>query len=217
MHGGPQDPSRADTHPGSLGDPHSAAPTPTFCAPRLGPEAACDLQGSQRGLLRSEPGPPVCVPHPQATPLGWALPTAGSTQEESRTHSLTRERRVAKASGWMHRMAFQLRSLWERGRDERRHTHGGPVILALGCGAAGRPWGAHRVQACREHPTQSNHREAGPLLTEVAGRRAPYSQRSRGGGSPTHRDRRKASSWKVSALTSQMRLCWRPLGQQEAC
>ena len=25
---------------------------------------------------------------------------------------MTRERRVAKASGWMDRMAFQLRSLW---------------------------------------------------------------------------------------------------------
>lgn len=28
------------------------------------------------------------------------------------TYSLTRERRVEKASGWMDRMAFQLRSLW---------------------------------------------------------------------------------------------------------
>lgn len=210
----PEDAAEAPSIPPALthipalwGTPTLQPQPPRSAPPRLGPEAACDLQGSQRGLLRSEPGPPVCVPHPQATPLGWAFPTTGSTQEESRTHSLTRERRVAKASGWMDRMVFQLRSLWERGRDEREHTRGGPVILALGCGGAGRPWGAHRVQACRERPTQSDHREAGPLLTEVAG----------GGGPPTHRDRRKVSSRKVSALTSQMRLCWRPLGQQEAC
>ena len=188
VRGGPQDLSCADAHPSALGDPHSAAPTPAFCPPSLGPEAACDLQGSQRGAPYARAGSPDMCPTPTATPLGWALPTAGGTQEESRTHNLTRERRVEKASGWMDRMAFQLRSLCERGRDERGHTHGGPVVLALGRGCAGCSRGA----GVQEGPTQSDHREAGTLLTGVAGRQAPYSQGSWGGGPPTHRGRGEA-------------------------
>lgn len=191
MRGGPQDPSCADTHPGALGDPHSAALTPTFCPPpSLGPEAECDLQGSQRGAPYARAGSPSVCPTPTATPLGWALPTAGGTQEESRTHNLTRERRVEKASGWMDRMAFQLRSLWERRRDERGHTHRGPVVLALGCGCAGcsRDAGVHGgpgvLTGCGG--------AGSALLRAITGRRAPYSQGSRGGRHPTHRGRREA-------------------------
>lgn len=39
-------------------------------------------------------------------------PTAGPQDGATDTYSLSRERRAAKASGWMDRMAFQLRSLW---------------------------------------------------------------------------------------------------------
>ena len=93
MRGGPQDPSCADTHPGALGDPHSAVLTPTFCPPpSLGPEAECDLQGSQRGAPYARAGSPSVCPIPTATPLGWALPTAGGI------HIAVR-RREAKSKG----------------------------------------------------------------------------------------------------------------------
>lgn len=48
------------------------------------------------------------------------------------TYSLTRERRAAKASGWMDRMAFQLRSLRAERGWRGQGTRGGPVpSLAL--------------------------------------------------------------------------------------
>lgn len=46
-----------------------------------------------------------------AVPTGLQHPGGGPRG----TYSLTKERRVAKASGWMDRMAFQLRSLQAEG------------------------------------------------------------------------------------------------------
>lgn len=52
----------------------------------------------------------VPAPPPPASPQSRLV---SSIQEESDvgTYSLTRERRVTKASGWIVRMVFQLRSL----------------------------------------------------------------------------------------------------------
>lgn len=75
------------------------------------------------------------------------------------TYSLTRERRVAKASGWMDRMAFQLRSLraegaWQEGTVTPHFSSTDPLWVgdllpgSLPAGAASEPhspWGPHRA------------------------------------------------------------------------
>lgn len=57
-------------------------------------------------------GWPSCSRHPAATvPTGSLQPGGGAGTS---TYSLTRDRRVEKASGWMERIALQLRSLQQR-------------------------------------------------------------------------------------------------------
>lgn len=127
------------------------------------------------GHIPSTCGQHPCVSHPRPGPPAPAGqptgPRCSSTQEERAvdTHSLTRERRVAKASGWMDRMAFQLRSL--RAEDvtggysdtwTRRSYPGSPTHVPW-CGHAGRlpPGGPHGVQAYREGPHWGSSRGAG--------------------------------------------------------
>lgn len=77
-------------------------------------------------------GPPV----PPASP--WSLWVRSILEERSRhTYSLTKECRVEKASGWMARMAFQLRSLQtESLREARAETHGECIVPILGLSRA---------------------------------------------------------------------------------
>lgn len=91
---------------------------------------------------------------------------------------------------------------------ECRRAGRAPKVLGVPTGhrRAGRaPLGAggpHGVQACREGPLGSG---------------GPHGAQACREGPPTlgtHRACREVSWWKVSALISQMRLCWRPLGQR---
>lgn len=72
---------------------------------------------------------------------------ASRTREQCGTYSLTRERRVAKASGWMERMAFQLRSLWAERGTGGTVTHGGLSVLSLGPPSPTPVWAAPRSSA----------------------------------------------------------------------